>query len=93
MHAAGCQTAVSPRRFAESLEFLREFTIGAAGIETAEWYAKTVNDLRQRNLLSGLSKPDPWIAAWALEHGCALAARNTKHSHVKRLDLVSCEIQ
>ena len=82
-HAAGefleGGAAVSEQRFEASLEFLRMFALGQIGMETAEQYARIVADLRQRSLLSGMSKPDLWIAAWALEHGCPLATRNTRH--------------
>jgi predicted nucleic acid-binding protein len=96
-HAAGefleGGAAVSPRRFAESLRFLRLFALGLVGLETAEHYAQTVADLRLRNALGGLSKPDLWIAAWALEHGCPLVTRNTKHFRtIKRLELIGYEM-
>ncbi len=92
-HAAGefleGGASVSPARFNESLQFLRLFAVGQVGAETAEHYARVVADLRARRLLSGQSKPDLWIAAWALEHGCPLATRNTKHfKPVKRLELI-----
>ena len=92
-HAAGefleGGAAVSKQRFEESLEFLRMFMLGQVGMETAEHYARTVANLRQRNLLGGMSKPDLWIAAWAMEHGCPLATRNVKHfESIARLDLL-----
>lgn len=93
-HAAGefleGGAAISEERMNESLVFLRLFSVGQVGIETAEHYARTVSDLRARNLLTGMSKPDLWIAAWALEHGCPLATRNTKHfKTIKHLQLLS----
>lgn len=95
-HAAGefleGGAAVSERRFAESLEFLRMFALGQIGMETAEHYARTVADLRQRGLLAGMSKPDLWIAAWAIEHGCPLATRNTRHfKSITRIVLLDYE--
>ena len=67
--------------------------MGQVGLETAEHYARTVADLRSRNVLGGMSKSDLWIAAWALEHGCPLATRNTKHfQSVRRLDLIGYEM-
>ena len=96
-HAAGefleGGAAISPQRFIESLKFLRLFALGPVGLETAEHYARTVADLRSRGVLSGMSKPDLWIAAWALEHGCPLATRNTRHFRmVKRLELIRYNI-
>jgi predicted nucleic acid-binding protein len=96
-HAAGefleGGAAVSAERFNESLAFLRLFSVGQVGLETAEHYARAVADLRARNLLGGMSKPDLWIAAWALEHGCPLATRNMKHfQSVRHLELLSYSI-
>ncbi len=96
-HAAGefleGGAVVSPRRFNESLEFLRLFALGQVGLETAEHYARTVADLRTRNVLGGLSKPDLWIAAWALEHGSPLVTRNTGHFRaIKRLELIAYDM-
>lgn len=93
-HAAGefleGGASISKERYSESLRFLNLFLVGTVGLETAELYAKTVADLRDRKLLSGMSKPDLWIAAWAIEHGCPLATRNTKHfQSIRRLDLIS----
>lgn len=82
-HAAGefleGGAAVSPQRLAESLAFLRAFSIGTIGIETALRYARIVAHLRRSSSLSGRSKPDLWIAAWAAEHTAPLATRNPKH--------------
>lgn len=93
-HAAGefleGGAAISPERFNESLVFLKLFAVGQVGIETAEHYARTVANLRERKLLAGMSKPDLWIAAWALEHGCPLATRNTRHFEpVEDLELLA----
>ena len=43
-------------------------------------------------ILVGLSKPDVWIAASAVEHGAALATRNARHfGNVHNLELVPYE--
>lgn len=53
-------------------------------------YARIVTDLRRDAILAGSSKPDLWIAAWALEHGAPLATRNTKHfERISELVLIS----
>lgn len=82
-HAAGefleGGAAVSEGRLKESLQFLRLFRIGEVGVETALHYARIVAQLRHGASLSGRSKPDLWIAAWAVEHATRLATRNTKH--------------
>lgn len=82
-HAAGefleGGAAVSRERFSESLQFLRLFRIGETGLETALRYAEIVAHLRRRSTLTGHSKPDLWIAAWAVQHNAPLATRNTKH--------------
>jgi predicted nucleic acid-binding protein len=82
-HAAGefleGGAAVSPERLAESLAFLRLFRVGDVDVETAYRYATIVAGLRHGTGLAGRSKPDLWIAAWAIQHACALVTRNTKH--------------
>jgi len=82
-HAAGefleGGAAVSEERLTESLQFLRLFRIGEVGVETALRYAQIVASLRRENALAGRSKPDLWIAAWAVEHGAPLATRNVRH--------------
>ncbi len=82
-HAAGefleGGAAVSERRLAESLHFLRLFRIGEVGVETALAYARIVTRLRLRSALAGRSKTDLWIAAWAVQHAAPLATRNSKH--------------
>jgi predicted nucleic acid-binding protein len=82
-HAAGefleGGAAVSPARLDESAAFLRLFRIGEVGIETALHYARIVAKLRGDGALVGRSKPDLWIAAWAVEHGAPLATRNARH--------------
>jgi predicted nucleic acid-binding protein len=41
-------------------------------------------------LLSGASKADLWIAAWAVEHGAALVSRNARHfSAIEKLELIT----
>jgi predicted nucleic acid-binding protein len=82
-HAAGefleGGAAISDARLEESLALLRLFRIGAVGLETALRYAKIVAELRRRSALVGRSKPDLWIAAWAVEHAAPLATRNARH--------------
>jgi predicted nucleic acid-binding protein len=82
-HAAGefleGGATVSAARLAESLAFLRLFRIGGVGVETALRYARLVARLRRESMLQGRSKPDLWIAAWAVEHAAPLATRNTRH--------------
>jgi predicted nucleic acid-binding protein len=82
-HAAGefleGGAAVSPQRLAESLAFLRLFRVGEIGVETALRYARIVAQLRRSKALTGRSKPDLWIAAWAAEHSAPLATRNVQH--------------
>ena len=82
-HAAGefleGGASISKKRFNESLTFLRLFAVKQVGIETAEHYAHAVAALRAKRRLAGMSKPDLWIAASALEHGCPLVTRNLKH--------------
>lgn len=92
-HAAGefleGGAAVSPERLGGSLDFLRIFRVGEVTIETAIRYARIVAALRGRSLLHGRSKPDLWIAAWAVEHAAALATRNVKHfSQIEGLTLI-----
>lgn len=82
-HAAGefleGGAAVSEQRLADSLQFLRLFRVGEVGTETALQYAKIVAHLRRNSALGGRSKPDLWIAAWAVQHSSPLATRNTRH--------------
>ena len=82
-HAAGefleGGAAVSPERLQQSLAFLRLFRVGEVGIETAHRYAVIVAGLRKESRLVGRSKPDLWVAAWAIQNGAPLATRNTKH--------------
>ncbi len=87
LEGAAC---VSEERFQEALIFLSLFEVGTVGLETAKRYAAVVSHLRERSLLQGTSKPDLWIAAWALEHGARLATRNRKHfEDVPELHLIS----
>lgn len=82
-HAAGefleGGALISEARLAESLRFLRLFRIGDVTIETALRYARIVSHLRTSGGLTGRSKPDLWIAAWAAQNAAPLATRNTKH--------------
>ena len=92
-HAAGefleGGAAVSPERLKESLTFLRLFRVGDVDVETAFRYATIVAGLRSESALAGRSKPDLWIAAWAIQHAAPLATRNTKHfSGIPDLDLI-----
>lgn len=64
---------------ADSLQFLRLFPIGEVGVETALRYAEIVAHLRRASALTGRSKPDLWIAAWAVQHAAPLATRNPSH--------------
>jgi len=94
-HAAGefleGGAAVSPERLAESLAFLRLFRVGDVDLETAHRYATIVADLRGKAALRGRSKPDLWIAAWAIQHAAPLVTRNTKHfSGIPGLELMTC---
>jgi predicted nucleic acid-binding protein len=61
------------------LRFLRLFRVGDVGIETARRYALIVAGMRASSSLAGKSKPDLWIAAWALEHNTLLVTRNVRH--------------
>lgn len=92
-HAAGefleGGAAVSPERLAQSLVFLRLFRVGEVDVETAHQYATIVAELRGRSGLVGRSKPDLWIAAWAIQHAAPLVTRNTKHfGKIPDLDLI-----
>lgn len=82
-HAAGefleGGAAISRQRLAESLQFLRLFRIGDVDIETALRYAELVAHLRRESALAGRSKPDLWIAAWAVQHAAPLATRDRSH--------------
>jgi predicted nucleic acid-binding protein len=82
-HAAGefleGGACVSAERLAESLHLLRHFRVGVVEIETALHYARIVAGLRDQDLLAGRSKPDLWIAAWAVQHAAPLATRNGRH--------------
>jgi len=93
-HAAGefleGGAMVSPERLEQSLAFLRLFRVGEVGVETAHRYAVIVSVLRREFALAGRSKPDLWIAAWAVQHGAPLATRNTKHFRdIPGLELIS----
>ncbi len=93
-HAAGefleGGASISPQRLADSLQFLRLFRVGSVGVETALRYARIVAHLRRDSALAGRSKPDLWIAAWAVRHAAPLATRNTKHFHdIPGLELIA----
>lgn len=92
-HAAGefleGGAAISGERLADSLRFLRLFRVGVVDMETAAGYATIVASLRAGPGLSGRSKPDLWIAAWAVQHGARLATRNVRHfAQIDRLELI-----
>ncbi len=82
-HAAGefleGGATISGQRLAQSLAFLRLFRVGDVTVETAYRYAVIVSSLRERAELAGRSKPDLWIAAWAVQHNAPLATRNPEH--------------
>lgn len=93
-HAAGefleGGAAVSSDRFEQSLSFLRLFHVGKVGLETASRYAVVVSALRRASELQGRSKPDLWIAAWAIQHGAPLATRNSRHFQgIQGLELIA----
>jgi predicted nucleic acid-binding protein len=92
-HAAGefleGGAAVSKARLEQSLAFLRLFRVGDVGVETAYRYAIIVSQLRSTSGLAGRSKPDLWVAAWAVQHCAPLATRNTRHFRdIDRLELI-----
>ncbi len=92
-HAAGefleGGATISSERLSESLQFLRLFRVGEVDVETALCYAKVVAQLRLEKALAGRSKPDLWIAAWAVRHSAPLATRNTKHFEgIANLELI-----
>jgi predicted nucleic acid-binding protein len=92
-HAAGefleGGAAVSRQRFEQSLAFLRLFRVGEVTVETAARYALVVASLRLSSDLSGRSKPDLWIAAWAIQHSAPLVTRNLRHfSGIPGLELI-----
>jgi predicted nucleic acid-binding protein len=82
-HAAGefleGGAAISAERLKDAHQFLRLFRIGEVGLETAVNYAKIVARLRRHSTLAGRSKPDLWIAAWAVQHAAPLVTRNRRH--------------
>jgi predicted nucleic acid-binding protein len=82
-HAAGefleGGASISEERLAESLRFLRLFKIGDVNVETALRYARIVQHLRANDDLRGRSKPDLWIASWAVQNSAPLATRNSRH--------------
>ena len=80
---------VSEERLQESQRFLAMFRIGLISNETAVQYARAVAELRSQDLLRGMSKFDPWIAAWALQHGAKLVTTNVRHyERVPGLDVI-----
>ncbi len=94
VHAAGgfleCGAAVSPERLEQSRAILKLFRIGLIGCETALQYASLVAQLRRGSALSGRSKSDLWIAAWAIQHGCPLVTGDKIHFRdIPDLELVS----
>ncbi len=93
-HAAGefleGGASVSTQRLTESLAFLRLFQIGDVTLETAGHYARIVARLREQKALGGRSKPDLWIAAWAVQHASPLATANGKHfEDIPGLDVIA----
>ena len=63
----------------DAIVFLSLFEFSGISRQTAIQYARTVARLRRRGTLTGASKADLWIAAWALEHQALLATRNRRH--------------
>ena len=93
-HAAGefleGGASISPQRLSDSLAFLRMFRSGQVGAETALRYARIVAALRVAEALGGRSKPDLWIAAWAVQHATPLATRNARHfQDIPGLELIT----
>ena len=81
---------VSEERLRDAVRFLHFFEIAGLSLQTAVRYAHVVSDLRRRSDLSGVSKADLWIAAWALEHNARLASQNVRHfRNIPRLQLIS----
>jgi predicted nucleic acid-binding protein len=81
---------ISHERYSESLAFIRKFRIGEITLETAQHYAKIVSRLRSESKLSGISKPDIWIAAWSIEHASSLVTRNPRHFvNIEHLSVLS----
>jgi predicted nucleic acid-binding protein len=96
-HAAGefleGGAAIGPGRLKQSLALLRLFAVGDVTLETARAYALIVAELRSGLGLTGRSKPDLWIAAWAVHHGAPLATRNIKHfKGIRGLELLEYAI-
>lgn len=91
-HAAGefleGGASISERRLDDSLRFLRLFRVGETGVETALRYARVVAALRRSDALRGRSKPDLWIAAWAIEHDAPLATRDAGFGKVPGLEVI-----
>jgi predicted nucleic acid-binding protein len=92
-HAAGefleGGATVSADRLEQSLDLLRLFRVGYVDLETARHYALIVSRLRAAGRLQGRSKPDLWIAAWAVHHAAPLATRNLRHfEDVPGLELI-----
>ena len=82
-HAAGSSWRAA-RRSRRSVSRSHSGFFGSSGsarsdLETAYRYATIVAELRRGSALVGRSKPDLWIAAWAVQHAAPLATRNTKH--------------
>jgi predicted nucleic acid-binding protein len=66
------------------------YKVGDVGLETALHYARIVAHLRSAADLAGRSKPDLWIAAWALQHAAPLVTRNVTHfDNIPELRLIS----
>ena len=81
---------ISEERLTEAVRFLRLFEVSGLSLQTAVQYGRIVADLRHKNLLTGASKADLWIAAWAVQHNAYLATQNAKHfRHIPSLKLIS----
>jgi predicted nucleic acid-binding protein len=81
---------ISEDRLQEAIRFLRLFEVSELSFQTAVRYGQLVASLRRKHQLTGISKADLWIAAWAVEHNAFLATQNIKHfRHVADLKLIS----
>ena len=81
---------ISEDRLLEAVRFLRLFDVSGLSLQTAVQYGKTVADLRHKGLLTGVSRADIWIAAWAVQHNAYLATQNAKHfRYVPSLKMIS----
>lgn len=71
--------SISEQRLAESQHFIARYEHLPVDSSTAVGYARLVAGLRAAGLDKGRHKPDMWIAATALRHGCPILTKNVKH--------------